>query len=317
MAKAADRNAAAEPDLLNTARDKKKNFKDLRNQAAAVSDPDPAADARRAAYARAKRGVRSWCDSDGLGHLHIQGGPEAVAALWSRVNGAADVRFKSSSAAGVRSEARHNLFDGLYDLVMGSAVAGPAKAKVDLTIVVDWEALRRGVVGEGERCEIPGVGPVSVEVARSYLGEAALKFLVSDGVSIATVAHLGRHRGAHLRSALATMFSSCIDCGRGLGLEWDHVEPSAKGGPTSFDNLRPRCKACHRAKTATVDFPEGTSGYRRRAEAIAGRGARPGGAKGSNSAAGTRPKGGTDRAGAAGPDKTGARVAAGTTRRRT
>jgi len=137
-------------------------------------------------------------------------------------------------------------------------------------ILVDWEALRRGVARPGERCDIPGFGPAAVETARSYLGEAALKFILTDGVAVASVAHMGRRRGAHLRSALAAMFQCCVDCGRGLGLEWDHVEPNAKGGPTSFENLRPRCKACHRAKTAR-DFPEGTSGYRRKQEAIAKR----------------------------------------------
>ncbi|HUZ43479.1 MAG TPA: HNH endonuclease signature motif containing protein, partial [Acidimicrobiales bacterium] len=91
-------------------------------------------------------------------------------------------------------------------------------------------------------------------------------------------------RGAHLRSALASMFNCCVDCGRSLGLEWDHVEPSAKGGVTSFENLRPRCKACHRAKTAR-DFPEGTSGYRRRQEALADRARAKAGAKGKASTA--------------------------------
>ncbi|HUZ43671.1 MAG TPA: HNH endonuclease signature motif containing protein, partial [Acidimicrobiales bacterium] len=75
-----------------------------------------------------------------------------------------------------------------------------------------------------------------------------------------------------------------VDCGRSLGLEWDHVEPSAKGGVTSFENLRPRCKACHRAKTAR-DFPEGTSGYRRRQEALADRARAKAGAKGKASTA--------------------------------
>jgi hypothetical protein len=340
VAKAADRNAAAEESLLATAKDKKKDFKDLRKAAAAVNDPDPAADARRAAYCRAKRAVRTWCDSDGLAHLHAQGGPESIAALWARIHGAGDIRFRTAAKAGERTDARHNLFDGLMDLVMGSdfrsgAGSGSGSAsgsgsgsasgsgtgsasgsdtgsasgsdtdtsagasehgpgqrpkagggpRVDLMIVVDWEALRRGVALPGERCEIPGVGPVAVEVARSYLGEAALKFIVSDAVSVASVAHMGRHRGAHLRSALATMFDSCIDCGRSLGLEWDHVDPKAKGGPTSFENLRPRCRSCHRAKTAR-DFPEGTAGYRRRQQAIAERGPRRAKATAGRAAAG-------------------------------
>jgi len=321
VAKAADRNADAEASLLDEA--KKHDFTNLRNKAAAVTDPDPDADARRAAYARAKRNLRTWCDSEGLAHLHAQASPDVIAALWARAQAAGDARFKATCGLGERIDARHNLFDAFSELILsagagaggmagagvggagagvagagvaGAGVAGAGGAgagaegagdtdssaasagpkagsvrpKVDLMILVDLEALRRGVALPGERCDIPGIGPVAVETARSYLGDAALKFIISDGVSVAAVAHMGRRRGAHLRSALASMFNSCVDCGRSLRLEWDHVEPSAKGGVTSFENLRPRCKACHRAKTAR-DFPEGTSGYRRRQAAVAGR----------------------------------------------
>jgi len=279
VAKAADRNADAEASLLDEA--KKHDFTNLRNKAAAVTDPDPDADARRAAYARAKRNLRTWCDSEGLAHLHAQASPDVIAAIWARAQAGADARFKANAGGPGRIDARHNLFDAFADLVLSSGAtdssaasagpkAGSVRPKVDLMILVDLEALRRGVALPGERCDIPGIGPVAVETARSYLGDAALKFIISDGVSVAAVAHMGRRRGAHLRSALASMFNSCVDCGRSLRLEWDHVEPSAKGGVTSFENLRPRCKACHRAKTAR-DFPEGTSGYRRRQAALAGR----------------------------------------------
>jgi len=306
VAKAADRNASAEASLLDEA--KKGDFTNLRNKAAAVVDPDPDADARRAAYARAKRNLRTWCDSEGLAHLSACGAPDVIGALWARASAAADARFKANAGGPERIDSRHNLFDAFSELVLaggvpagggtapvagaGSSTAnssgtnssgtgspgvpgtGPKAAsvrpKVDLMILVDFGALCRGVGLPGERCEIPGIGPVAVETARSYLGEAALKFLLTDGVDIKAVAHAGRHVGAHLRSALAWKFNSCIDCGRSLGLELDHLEPYAKGGKTSLENLRPRCRACHRAKTAR-DFPEGTSGYRRRQAAVADR----------------------------------------------
>lgn len=40
----------------------------------------------------------------------------------------------------------------------------------------------------------------------------------------------------------------CIeaDCGRRHGLEWDHIDPVANGGPTSMQNLAPRCWPHHR-----------------------------------------------------------------------
>jgi hypothetical protein len=272
VAKAADRNRAAEEALLNLAAEN--NFTKLRNAAAAVQSPDPDDDARRAAYARAKRDVKTWVDSEGLAHLRASGPADLIARMWAKITAASDTRFRSARAEGRRDLSGHYRFDGLADLfgaVESSGVTG--RTKTDLLIMVNFDSLIRGFTVPGERCEIPGMGPVSVEAARSYVGEAALKFLVSDGVDIRSVAHLGRHVGSHLRTALAWKFSSCIDCGAGLGLELDHLEPYAKGGPTSLENLAPRCKACHREKTAR-DFPEGTSGFRRRQEAIAGPGRR-------------------------------------------
>ncbi len=38
-------------------------------------------------------------------------------------------------------------------------------------------------------------------------------------------------------------------CGRRFGLEWDHDDPLANRGPTSFDNLKARCRSHHREKT--------------------------------------------------------------------
>jgi hypothetical protein len=295
IAKAADRNADAESSLLDEA--KKDDFTNLRNKAAAVNDTDPDADAKRAAAARASRNVRTWTDTDGLAHLKVSGPGDVVAAAFARINAAAQERFRVARGAGIMSDARHNLFDGFADLVLGAPMppaprgdvapgqapgpptsaqpsgssrpAKPMRPKVDLMILIDFAALRRGRAEVGERCEIPGLGPVAVETARAYLGDAALKFICTDGVSVAAVAHMGRHRGSYLRSALAAMFSSCLRCGRGLGIEWDHINPVAKGGPTSLTNLQPLCRSCHRAKTA-ADFPEGTSGYSRRRAAVAG-----------------------------------------------
>jgi hypothetical protein len=37
---------------------------------------------------------------------------------------------------------------------------------------------------------------------------------------------------------------------RRAGIEWDHIEPHARGGPTEMDNLRPLCGHHHDEKTA-------------------------------------------------------------------
>jgi hypothetical protein len=70
---------------------------------------------------------------------------------------------------------------------------------------VDLAALRRGALASGELCEITGVGPVPVPVpvARDLLGESVLKLVITRGVDVAQVTHLGCGPTAAQRIALA------------------------------------------------------------------------------------------------------------------
>ena len=55
----------------------------------------------------------------------------------------------------------------------------------------------------------------------------------------------------------------CVDCGRRYRLEWDHLDPVANNGPTSFKNLKGRCRPCHQAKTERDRKPGLLNGNRR------------------------------------------------------
>jgi hypothetical protein len=78
--------------------------------------------------------------------------------------------------------------------------------------------------------------------------------LLHDGVKIHTVAHFGRHIPAKLRTALELGplpdldGVTCVEegCERRYGSHWDRVDPIAHRGPTSVDNLEPRCGPDHR-----------------------------------------------------------------------
>jgi 5-methylcytosine-specific restriction endonuclease McrA len=82
-----------------------------------------------------------------------------------------------------------------------------------------------------------------------------LKAVLHDGVAIHTVRHFGRHLPAELRTALdlgdvpSFQGARCADCGSRFGLEYDHVNPVANQGETSYDNLEARCWVDHQAKT--------------------------------------------------------------------
>ena len=105
---------------------------------------------------------------------------------------------------------------------------------------VDVQALRRGHVQGGELCEISGVGPVPVSVAKALLGEAIVKLVITTGVDVANVTHLGRGPTAAQKAALLWMNPTCAvqGCHRAR-VEWDHREPWAQTKHTRLDELDP------------------------------------------------------------------------------
>src|SRR5207249_7141612 len=91
----------------------------------------------------------------------------------------------------------------------------------ELVLVCDVRPYRRGHTHAGEICRIQGGGPVPVSVARELLEEDAfLKVVLHDGTRIDTVAHVGRHIPATLRTALELGappdFDACAASRRGV-----------------------------------------------------------------------------------------------------
>lgn len=199
------------------------------------------------------RSFRHW--RDGLGMIRFAGAlpPETGIPLVTRIE---------RLAARLRREARHDgqdpepfearAADALLAVVRGQ---GPAPGRTDLVIVCDLGAFRREHAHEGEPCHIMGGGPAPARLARAMADDAFIKAVVHDGVAIHTVAHLGRHLPAELKTALSLgpppsfRGARCTDCARSYGLELDHVDPLAHGGKTAYANLVHRCVPCHQAKT--------------------------------------------------------------------
>ena len=75
-------------------------------------------------------------------------------------------------------------------------------AKYLALIRVDHEALVRGAVEGDETCEIAGLGPVPVGIASALLGDAILKIVITKGMDVANVTHLGRSPTMAQRVAL-------------------------------------------------------------------------------------------------------------------
>jgi Domain of unknown function (DUF222) len=115
---------------------------------------------------------------------------------------------------------------------------------------VDAAALRRGRVDSGELCEIAGIGPVPVTVARDLLGEAIVKLVITRGVDVANITHLGRGPTTAQKIALMWANPTCIveGCHR-RRIEYDHRKPWAQTRHTRLDELDPLCDYHHDLKT--------------------------------------------------------------------
>jgi hypothetical protein len=127
--------------------------------------------------------------------------------------------------------------------------------RAELVIVCDLFAWRRGQAHDGEVCHLIDGGPIPVSLAKDLAQDAFLDAVLHDGVSIHTVKRFGRYQPAELRTALdlgpvpAFTGRQCADCGRRWGLQYDHVDPVANQGPTSYANIQARCYSCHQDKT--------------------------------------------------------------------
>lgn len=112
--------------------------------------------------------------------------------------------------------------------VPAAGSAGRVRKPTPTKIVVrlDWDALVRGFPIDGEVCEIAGVGPVPVGVVRAMMasGDAILAAVVTKGVDVATVVHLGRRPTVYQGTALDWLTPTCTaeGCNASARLETDH-----------------------------------------------------------------------------------------------
>lgn len=116
---------------------------------------------------------------------------------------------------------------------------------------VDLEALVRGRVEGAELCEITGLGPVPVATARALLGESVLKLVITNGVDVANVTHLGRGPTVAQRIALLWSSPGCDvrGCSSTISVQADHRVSWADHQVTELANLDHLCSHHHRLKT--------------------------------------------------------------------
>ena len=203
-----------------------------------------------------ERRFRFWRDRWGMVAFSGAVLPEIGLPFVNRLDAETDRLRRQAKRDGRHEDRQAHAADAFMKLVNG---AGKGKANsADLVIVCDLNAYRRGHAHPGEAVHLVGGGPVPVSVVRELGEDAFVKAVLHDGVDITTVAHFGRHMKAELRTALSLGpvpdFDGvrCVEpgCDRCYGLEYDHVNPRANWGPTSYKNIVPRCWPHHQEKTA-------------------------------------------------------------------
>jgi len=249
---AADR--SKEKELLDRA--KRGSVRDLRREAERIRAAARSEEDAKTRYEtiKAKRSLRWWTDSDGTFRLDARLTPDAGARLIAEIEPEAKQVFKEARSEGRREPFTAYVADALVNLVAGipgssatlatgatsslppasepgssarpdsSSRAGRRGTSHSVILRVDLAALRRGELEGNEVCEIPGVGPVPLAVARTLLGDVFLKLVITDGVDVQTVCHIGRHVSAFIDTALQERDPACVvpGCDVANFLERDH-----------------------------------------------------------------------------------------------
>jgi hypothetical protein len=250
IADAADVDPGSEGRLVATAA--RVSVRERRDECARVkAAADPDAEARHARIWRERR-VRTFTDHDGAWNLHARGPVEAGAIVMAALQPLMDEVFRAAHGEGRRESPEAYGFDALVRLAQRPGGGGKTNPKYLGLLRVDVEALTRGGVQGEERCEITGLGPVPVRVARTLLGDAVLHLLVTRGQDVATVVHLGRGPSAAQKLALLWTQPSCSRAGCDQPwtfAEVDHRTPWAVTHRTQLDDLDRLCRHDHRLKT--------------------------------------------------------------------
>ncbi len=225
-----------------------KGLKDrsARVEAAASTDQE-----ERYARARVCRYLRHRRLSDVEGLLELRGPLDLTAGVMAALHPYEAERFVEARASERRELPETLAFDAMVqltdDAAAGSFASGASRAPSTIVVRVDRSAFVRGHTARGEVCEIAGVGPIPVSVARRISSDAFLKALIHDGTDVLAVSHLGRSIPARLRTAVEELFPECAiqGCHTNRHLEIDHNTPAAEGGRTEIANLNGLCRHHH------------------------------------------------------------------------
>ena len=198
----------------------------------------------------AGRGLHTWTDAEGRGHLRAQGPAETLAAIALRIDAERNRIFEAARKEGRCEPSEAYAFDALEAICLGEAAAAGVKYKG--IVRVDLDTLLRGYPVEGETCEVAGI-PVAVSAVEELLGLGStfLTAVVERAEPITGVLHFGRAPTAKQQTALEWLYPTCAaeGCSQSARLQRDHRADWAKTHVTLFDLLDLLCPFHHGLKT--------------------------------------------------------------------
>ena len=268
IADAAVVNPSAEAELIERAqRESLKNTRDAAARAKAAGDDQ----AERERRIHRNRRARCWV-RDGQWNLFASGTISEGAEIQQVLDRLVDARFSPPNREpdpSKRLPREAHAWDALLDVCRAAARGGSDESgggegsgaaaatrrreplKRMMMIRVDLAALVRGALEPGEVCAIDGVGSISIDEARSLMGECIFKAVITNGQAVADVVHLGR--GASLAQQIALLWQtdacSAEGCNRTVGIQNDHRVDWRHTRHTTLRELDNLCTHCHGLKT--------------------------------------------------------------------
>ena len=225
------------------------SLKELQSECGATRAAHTDAQAMRKRI-HAGRGLSTWTDAEGRGHLKAQGPAETIASIAARVNAERDRIFTAARKEGRAEPTEAYSFDALEAICLGDAAAASVKYKG--IIRVDLDTLLRGHPIDGETCDVAGI-PVAVSAVEELLSlqSTFLTAVITKGEAVAGVLHHGRAPTAKQQTALEWLHATCAveGCSQSARLQRDHREDWAKTKVTSLDLLDLLCAFHHGLKT--------------------------------------------------------------------
>ena len=212
---------------------------------------------RHARHLHQTRAVHEWKDRDGAGRLDVRLAPDDGAFVHQALEDWTG-KLVLAAAAGPLEPRPAIVADALVALVK----EGPCKP-IEVRLNASESALERGYVEDGEQCELAGIGPIPVTIARSLLSDARVTVLARDGGEIIELGPPKRTIPAKLRRWLEATYPVCgvEGCDVEHGLQIDHIIGIEEPGPTTRENTWRICTHHHKLKTFygwhVVDEPDG------------------------------------------------------------